>query len=107
MNEKVREIIDTLRRTQGTDRGHLWNLLTALRGPDDQNDDVKYYYTEPIRGIVLGTPGWDKENEYVAEKAKKNIQPHFAEHYRDAVWSACETGLISEDRKLKLMGRLP
>lgn len=28
----------------------LWNILTALRGPDDmQNVDFKYHYTIPIR----------------------------------------------------------
>lgn len=42
------------------DQTDLWNILTALRGPDDQSVDsidMKAAYTAPLRRAVLGPMG--------------------------------------------------
>lgn len=51
---EVLDIIDTfLAEMDHVQSKQLWNILTALRGPDDDNTDTKLKTTSPIRTAAL------------------------------------------------------
>ena len=52
MSPRTREMldqIDTFLVRRGSEAGELWDILTALRGPDSENETIKKYATCPIR----------------------------------------------------------
>ena len=55
--EKMLEVLRTLLNNdfiEIEERRNLWNVLTALRGPDDQDDTVKLACVSQIRRAVAG-----------------------------------------------------
>jgi len=63
-NKTLKEIRNLFDKAQKEGRlQQLWNILTALRGPDfDQTNDLKTKYTTPIRESVLTSSQADKLN---------------------------------------------
>lgn len=57
MHNTAREVLDAIDQflAQGPDHEarNLWQVLTALRGPDDGNDQAKDQITAPIRGAAF------------------------------------------------------
>lgn len=69
----------------------FWNILTALRGPDTDNDVIKHRTTCRIRGVIGMVPGnaagavvrTTPQVSTEAEREDRNY--HFNAHYRYAV----------------------
>lgn len=56
MEEMLKLISDFLKRNDGESE-ILWDVLTALRGPDDENENDKRATTEVIRYRLFGNAG--------------------------------------------------
>ena len=81
----------------GTHAGLLWSILSALRGPDSEDFQVKSLTTARIRGAIglsedtVGTFAIINSKKLSAEELKQMQQIlwkdgcHFGNHYRDAV----------------------
>jgi hypothetical protein len=58
MTKQTRKFLTTLRQQFRTSNGEtkeqIWHILTALRGPDDENYDLKNATTGLIRKAVFG-----------------------------------------------------
>lgn len=85
---------------------NLWNILTALRGPDDGNEFLKERTTQRLRGalgtnpyfqfaLVSNQPLIMPEREFA--KAL-NVQPHFLAHFEKALNSLEEVLKIKHTR---------
>ena len=87
------DLIDTLLRAE---YGHdLWNILTALRGPDSRNRGIKYATTcvirnaafpgRPTNGLSVfkdDCPLYAKRRERLFDEHEESN--HFREHIQDA-----------------------
>ena len=107
---EAQEIIKTLQNSQKDDCAYgasIWDLLTALRGPDDGDIEVKQVYTGPIRKIVFGDKTWQSPGEKLGGRARKKLNAHFCRHYQCAVEAAYDIGLISKKCEMELLSRLP
>jgi len=74
---------------------YLWSILSALRGPDDMNCELKMLTTGRIRSIVFGN--WphhaymcnhytlDPDEREYRDKLLEECSLHFAAHYHSAV----------------------
>jgi len=77
------------KRANDYEKGSLWDVLSALRGPDDQNSEVKMATTAVIRQTFLpqGLPDylgqWDDAEGFPAHRTNME-QGHFRSHARDA-----------------------
>jgi len=81
---------------------HLWNILSALRGPDNESFEDKRTKTAPIRSVVLPNLA-DKASarvDYVNQNTYKTLgelsklhdtQFHFNNHIRYAAQSILAT----------------
>lgn len=78
----------------------LWNVLSALRGPDDQNADLKSTTTEVIRTVAFPKTGKSFNGAVVCAKFAESGKPlelpeddgtHFANHIHAA---AIALGLV-------------
>jgi hypothetical protein len=67
-------------------REHVWNVLTALRGPDSDNYNVKCVTTSRLRG-ALGLSGEDLAIVHYGTPAEKaeDVNYHFNIHYERAL----------------------
>lgn len=67
---KFREFWNSL---SGREKGHLWDIMTALRGADsgDDRDFVKTFTTARIRGELLGQDFYKGFIHITFEKAKR------------------------------------
>lgn len=76
----------------------LWSIMTALRGEDGGNDDVKHRTTARIRGLLFGiklkkgTSGFFKPNPIVdttmtQRERFQGTSDHFKHHIREALYS--------------------
>jgi len=87
---KIRELFKDAEKA-----GHLvatWNILCALRGPDNNNDNDKLELTTPIRQFVLTkkqafelhvSNNWEYEEKFDAQKIYDTIDgksDHFYNH---------------------------
>lgn len=53
--QEGRELLDkvvTFLNERDEDSRKMWNLLSALRGPDSENEDVKHLTTSRLRGAL-------------------------------------------------------
>jgi hypothetical protein len=68
MRPKVREILDTLDAFFTTedlkDTKPLWDILSALRGPDNSDEEVKDSTTIPIRCAAFPKLAWMEQERY-------------------------------------------
>lgn len=93
---EIRDLCDRADKYQGDyiSARLIWDILSALRGPDSDDHDLKSVTTERIRGIVTSSsmsvgmpvreyPLSQKEKE-VRGKLLKN-SAHFSSHYWYAV----------------------
>lgn len=87
----------------------LWLVLTAARGPDSSDYDVKQEYTVPIRSAVLYNlaqqGGADVENWYTYQQLgeayrydRKDGYSHFSNH----IHLAAEVILEAEGKKFEV-----
>lgn len=53
VRDVLRKIEDVLLKSDGDDADDLWSVMTALRGPDNGNFDLKERYTIPIRRLAF------------------------------------------------------
>jgi len=86
----------------------VWNIVTALRGPDSDNESLKRRTTQRLRGVIglrSGNAGGcllslDKPTSFilVGDFARKYDEKshHFANHYRYAVEGLAEIGFIKK-----------
>lgn len=95
-NKQARKLLDeVVKFINQADRDaaeNLWNILTALRGPDDDTRLVKAQTTERIRSII----GLQDGSTFTVSHAKLTATAlqercsqhhHFNSHYRRAVKS--------------------
>jgi len=77
----------------------LWNILTALRGPDSEDDFLKNKTTARIRGAI----GLDPRGLFFRVSTEKpctlnfnemDAQDHFRIHYNNAIRSLKKFGLL-------------
>jgi len=75
--------------------GELWDVLTALRGPDSRNRKIKYATTAVIRSAAFPKRPCEERSVFGKDSAKlakrrkslfetKVDNNHFREHVRDA-----------------------
>lgn len=97
---ETREILDKIDEflvQRNTNSQDLWDILTALRGPDSEHNDIKHVTTVPIRsaafpktakvaasdyGFVNGADFRGGEFSYDAANMDKS--EHFASHVVNA-----------------------
>jgi len=100
-------VVDHLNNAPRPDAMDLWRVLTALRGPDWEEEDLKRGTTAVVRGAIgmnviapansvhpntgcLVSPGWQdlhlliREWRDLLEKAKEEGEPHFLFHIQAA-----------------------
>lgn len=75
----------------------VWDVVTALRGPDDSSDTLKQLTTARIRGAIDIksnfvdaidlTPSWAVAIE---------MHPHFGRHYYSALEALTKLGYIAD-----------
>jgi len=104
MND-IRRLLDRIGRS-GFDSPNkdwvVWTLLTALRGPDNKNDNLKQYSTARLRGEIVPNLAQgayadvDPGELHKINPAAANTEPHFSNHFNLA---------ISSLEKLKRAGR--
>ena len=76
----------------------LWAIITALRGPDDENYILKSYTTGRVRGILklennsvdvrytpLNELELDARNELLEQRNSKTLGDHFTAHFQNAL----------------------
>ena len=109
----VKQVIDTVVRVFNGPRAEaklLWDILTALRGPDSNDDDLKAITTAPIRGVIgiksAGNTGvivsdarpfgTDLDFYVIVDQLMREhkAQAHFASHYRAAVAALKQLGYV-------------
>jgi hypothetical protein len=101
LDERVKkvmvEIVDIF-NMDGAGTRHLWNLLTALRGPDSDDEELKFVTTGRIRAVIgmrpyAGSSGAvinplplriDQKETRLARLASPN-ECHFKNHYELAM----------------------
>lgn len=95
--KKINEILDDIDKilSKADDTAcTLWNILTAMRGPDDGDFPKKFEYTVPIRGAAfpLTAKNMDKFGENVADISRKPLPTdtmeefnHYNEHINLAI----------------------
>lgn len=88
--EKFREFWDSLGYTEHKE---LWRLMSALRGPDDGNLQVKYETTARIRRALFEKRLYDSNifvdvsefgPSYTREEMMNKTEEHFRLHYEAA-----------------------
>jgi hypothetical protein len=112
----VNQVIDMVVRVLNGPRDQakqLWDVLTILRGPDNDDTYLKAITTAPLRGAIGLNPGTGavinhenpfgkdfhpETNDYyvlVRELIERHkAQPHFAGHYRSALFTLKSLGYI-------------
>lgn len=95
---QILDLIDTQLAKEDDTSRQLWNVLTALRGPDDANEALKVAKTVPIRraafpksAAIAGTYGHVNgaffgrpENKEVDSNTNLFYTSHFISHIRNA-----------------------
>lgn len=95
ISSETREILDKIDEflaKGNADSQDLWDILTALRGPDSEND-IKHVTTIPIRNTALpkttkvAISSWGFTNgadfrggEFSGEDASSDTSEHFSTH---------------------------
>jgi len=85
----------------------VWNIITALRGPDSDNDEMKAQTTQNIRGAIglaeinscgafTGHATPKGIEDAFGYSVKTNEKKHFIKHYKYAVESLLELGFIEK-----------
>lgn len=115
----VKQVLDTLVRVlnQNNDQSRLlWQVISALRGPDSpQMDSLKFNTTATIRGAlgitysgIIRNPAKPFGSEHVCfdllntrisvgktvARSFPNAQEHFTYHYAEALWALKSLGYI-------------
>lgn len=75
------------------DHGEVWAILSALRGPDSGNDELKYLTTARIRavlglqvcGLMVNYHPLNDEQKVERDRLLSRASPHFTRHYQEAV----------------------
>ena len=94
----------------------LYDIVTALRGPDSKNSGLKYIFTSRIRHLALqlkisDTPhvGWERNTKYFTSHniaaAVMQLHPydiHYLHHVLDALNSLHSLNLINTDEYICL-----
>lgn len=109
---ETRELVDTLvaNLNVGDEASRsLWEILTALRGPDQESndaDEIKYRTTSRFRGLIgmESTIGLYPVGAIVYHEKPSDVLPndsivvghHFLVHYTDALAAANELGFKYE-----------
>lgn len=108
--EKVKRVLTAVNKVLGdakdkTAARNLWNILTALRGPDSDNTTVKQYTTAQIRylvGEISKTPFAHTNVGAIVQEFKptqfgkhKDTNDHFRAHIRYALEALHEIGVIT------------
>lgn len=115
----VNQVIDTIVRVLNGPRDQakqLWDVLTVLRGPDNDDSELKAITTAPLRGAIGIRPGasgaivnnkqpfaanldvteggqdWYAMLDTLAKK--HNAQDHFGTHYRAALNTLKRLGYV-------------
>lgn len=103
--ETMRSLRTVTRLLRSKEGEQLWDVLTALRGPDVQNEEVKRATTGVIRYFLLGAsvPGCTTSNPDAPELAavrRKLVDSHFTGHARKAFrvlglkWRSCNALVV-------------
>ena len=105
-------IISFLNNAPYEESRQLWDVLTALRGPDDNNTGLKSVTTARIRGVLglrpngasgavvdNGAPVHSEASGYdmfykLKESVNESVLYHFAKHYAHAVAALRALGYI-------------
>ena len=86
----------------------VWNVLTALRGPDSDNDELKDLTTRRLRYMVFphGLVGLNREEPLSTKEVLhrnqllENDKFHFKYHFQDALRAAKYLGYDVPDNEL-------
>lgn len=113
MASNVEMMRDLLKRcdgllTAGRDKDmvdeHLWNVLSALRGPDDSNSDLKWVTTARVRHILGISPGLglavNSTPEPAAGIGEFLASMHFIHHWQAAMQSLKALGYEVTEEEL-------
>lgn len=110
-NKQARKLLDEIvkfvNQADAEAAEHLWNILTALRGPDDDTFTVKAQTTERIRSIIglrdgsTFTVGHAKLTA-TALQERRSQHHHFNSHYRRAVKSIAALYRYDLDTEAKI-----
>jgi hypothetical protein len=113
----VNQVIDTIVRVLNGPRDQakqLWDVLTILRGPDNDDSALKAVTTAPLRGAIGLNPGTGtgaiinhddpfgknvesgiEDYHRIMDKLTRiGAQPHFAAHYRLALLTLKSLGYV-------------
>jgi len=104
--EEIRTLLEKSREDSMWDPHHLWCILTALRGPDSDNEELKDLTTRRLRHIVF--PGGLITLSRVTPLSTKEVSlrnkllitdsDHFYCHFKDALRTAETLGYnVPED----------
>ena len=100
---EVRRLIGEVVRvvnSGGAESGDLWHILTALRGPDSDELELKMRTTARIRGAI----GLTSETFVVSAKPPEGLSPdtftfgHFHHHHNSAIEALQRLGYIKESK---------
>jgi hypothetical protein len=88
------EIVAFLNEDTG-ESGHLWSILTALRGPDDGDWELKQTTTARLRGAIGLTINGGIDISLEPPERFQGGLTHFHAHYNHAFDILKEMGIIS------------
>ena len=96
MDQELRKALDTIDSLlvsfgapTGSHHNPLWDILSAIRGPDNSDGPAKEKYTNPIREAAFprlteagGSKWWRFTTPPIGEP---NTEAHFQHHAQDAI----------------------
>lgn len=100
----VRDFFELVEHEEGSVRNGVRDLLTALRGPDDENFNYKCLYTAPIRAAVMShelynnfgfMPNYPDQlspEELNHLYANIDTNDHYKDHIESALWTLARAG---------------
>ncbi len=107
--EEAKKVIETLVNFLSKNDSYaarsVWNIITALRGPDfyDSDDNIKLSFTAPLRNAIgikhsarinIETVEFGNQGQFIGNELKKELtydqlskSAHFKFHYEEAIIS--------------------
>ena len=94
----IQQLVDAINDDNNKYGLDLWNIVSALRGPDNENSALKSNTTAEIRGAIGLVDNNFEVCKFVRRQQlnRKEVPYHFSSHYHNAVTALKRLSFITE-----------